>query len=138
MQRTVQWFASQISESISLRSSDSGVPDDQIHRQRAHRGGFMEGRTRRSRPAMASNTYRRRSPPQASELGAPPFAAYFTVESLLLLLFLTASLLILPLVLPPLPPPPSLLLLLPVALLGVLVFLAFMPSDVRKIASSYL
>ncbi|THU58984.1 hypothetical protein C4D60_Mb03t20220 [Musa balbisiana] len=87
---------------------------------------------------MASNIYHTRSPPQAPELGAPPFSAYFTVESLLLLLFLTASLLILPLVLPPLPPPPSLLLLLPVGLLGVLVFLAFMPSDVRKMASSYL
>ncbi|URD74813.1 auxin-regulated protein involved in organ size [Musa troglodytarum] len=98
----------------------------------------MEGRTRRSRSAMASNIHYRRSLSQASELGAPPFAAYFTVESLLLLLFLTASLLILPLVLPPLPPPPSLLLLLPVGLLGVLVFLAFMPSDARKIASSHL
>lgn len=65
-------------------------------------------------------------------------ANYFSVESFLVLLCLTVSLLILPLILPPLPPPPTLLLLLPIGLLAVLVVLAFMPSDVRNIASSYL
>lgn len=60
-------------------------------------------------------------------------AKYFSLESLLLLICLTASLLILPLVLPPLPPPPFMLLLLPIAILTVLMFLAFMPSNVRDI-----
>ena len=63
---------------------------------------------------------------------------YFSVESFLLLLCLTVSLLILPLILPPLPPPPVLLLLLPIGILVVLMILAFMPYDVRDIASSYL
>ncbi|KAK8651149.1 hypothetical protein V6N13_140762 [Hibiscus sabdariffa] len=58
---------------------------------------------------------------------------YFGLESLLLLICLTASLLILPLVLPPLPPPPSMLLLLPIAILTVLMLLAFMPSNVRDL-----
>lgn len=65
-------------------------------------------------------------------------ANYFSIESFLLLLCITASLLILPLVLPPLPPPPALLLLVPIGILVVLLVLAFMPSDVRNIASSYL
>ncbi|KAB2048135.1 hypothetical protein E1A91_A13G095600v1 [Gossypium mustelinum] len=60
-------------------------------------------------------------------------AKYFSLESLLLLICLTASLLILPLILPPLPPPPFMLLLLPIAILTVLMFLAFMPSNVRDI-----
>ncbi|KAF0895260.1 hypothetical protein E2562_008588 [Oryza meyeriana var. granulata] len=63
---------------------------------------------------------------------------YFSIEAFLVLVFLTMSLLILPLVLPPLPPPPSLLLLLPVCLLILLIVLAFMPTDVRNMASSYL
>ncbi|KAE8713242.1 Late embryoproteinsis abundant protein, group 2 isoform 1 [Hibiscus syriacus] len=58
---------------------------------------------------------------------------YFGLESLLLLICLTASLLILPLILPPLPPPPFMLLLLPIAILTVLMLLAFMPSNVRDI-----
>ncbi|KAL9437382.1 hypothetical protein AB3S75_023275 [Citrus x aurantiifolia] len=64
-------------------------------------------------------------------------ASYFTLESLLLLVCLTASLLILPLVLPPLPPPPFLLLLVPIGILAVLLVLAFMPSNVRDITSTY-
>ncbi|KAK9672145.1 hypothetical protein RND81_12G080000 [Saponaria officinalis] len=59
--------------------------------------------------------------------------SYFGLESKLLLLCLTASLLFLPLVLPPLPPPPFLLLLLPIAIFGVLMILAFMPSNVRNL-----
>ncbi|XP_051126407.1 protein AUXIN-REGULATED GENE INVOLVED IN ORGAN SIZE-like [Andrographis paniculata] len=62
---------------------------------------------------------------------------YFPVESLCLLVCLTASLLILPLILPPLPPPPSLLLLLPIFILALLMFLAFMPSDSRKATYAY-
>ncbi|KAL1561444.1 hypothetical protein AAHA92_04148 [Salvia divinorum] len=54
---------------------------------------------------------------------------YFTSESVVLLGCLTVSLLILPLVLPPLPPPPFLLLLLPIFILGLLMNLAFMPSN---------
>ncbi|KAG6422907.1 hypothetical protein SASPL_113289 [Salvia splendens] len=55
---------------------------------------------------------------------------YFTLESVVLLACLTVSLLILPLVLPPLPPPPFLLLLLlPIFILGLLMFLAFMPFN---------
>nr|CAD1838943.1 unnamed protein product [Ananas comosus var. bracteatus] len=38
----------------------------------------------------------------------------------------------------PLPPPPFLLLLLPMGMLLLLMILAFMPSDVREVASSYL
>ena len=65
-------------------------------------------------------------------------ASYFSLESLLLLVCLTASLLILPLILPPLPPPPFLLLLLPIGILGVLMILAFMPSNVRDITYKYM
>ncbi|XP_038875191.1 ARGOS-like protein [Benincasa hispida] len=62
-----------------------------------------------------------------------PAASYLGV-----LLCLAASLLILPLVLPPLPPPPlMLLLLLPIGILGMLMVLAFMPSnDTKHITSS--
>lgn len=60
---------------------------------------------------------------------------YFTAESVVLLGCLTVSLLILPLVLPPLPPPPFLLLLLPILILGLLMFLAFMPSDARHVTT---
>ncbi|GMN36102.1 hypothetical protein TIFTF001_005757 [Ficus carica] len=63
--------------------------------------------------------------------------SYFSLESLLLLLCLTASLLILPLILPPLPPPPFLLLLLPIGILALLLFLAFMPSNVRDFTYTY-
>ncbi|KAG8090894.1 hypothetical protein GUJ93_ZPchr0011g27510 [Zizania palustris] len=63
---------------------------------------------------------------------------YFSIEAFLVLAFLTMSLLILPLMLPPLPPPPSLLLLLPVCMLILLIVLAFMPTDMRSMASSYL
>ncbi|XP_043705376.1 ARGOS-like protein [Telopea speciosissima] len=64
-------------------------------------------------------------------------ASYFSVESFMVLICLTASLLILPVILPPLPPPPFMLLLLPIAILLVLMILAFMPSDIRDIASSF-
>lgn len=64
-------------------------------------------------------------------------AGYFSLESLLLLVCLTASLLILPLILPPLPPPPFMLLLLPIGILGLLMVLAFMPSNARNIANTY-
>ncbi|KAK8971477.1 hypothetical protein KSP40_PGU002286 [Platanthera guangdongensis] len=63
---------------------------------------------------------------------------YFSAQSVMILLCLAVSLLILPLILPPLPPPPLMLLVLPVVILLFLVILAFMPSDVRNIASSYL
>lgn len=59
--------------------------------------------------------------------------SYFSLESLFILICLTASLLVLPLILPPLPPPPFMLLLLPICLLVVLVFLAFMPSNIRDV-----
>lgn len=59
--------------------------------------------------------------------------SYFSLESLFILICLAASLLVLPLILPPLPPPPFMLLLLPICLLVVLVFLAFMPSNVRDV-----
>lgn len=63
--------------------------------------------------------------------------SYFSLESLLLLVCLTASLLLLPLILPPLPPPPFMLLLLPIAILALLMFLAFMPSNVRDLTYTY-
>ncbi|KAJ6377624.1 hypothetical protein OIU78_027955 [Salix suchowensis] len=64
-------------------------------------------------------------------------ASHFSLVSLLLLICLTASLLILPLVLPPLPPPPFMLLLLPIGILALLMFLAFMPSNARDITYTY-
>ncbi|KAJ1275153.1 hypothetical protein BS78_05G114400 [Paspalum vaginatum] len=64
-------------------------------------------------------------------------STYFSIGAFLVLACLAVSLLILPLVLPPLPPPPSLLLWLPVGLLLLLIVLAFMPTDVRSMASSY-
>lgn len=95
--------------------------------------GVMEGRARRpnlmiKRQQSQGIINRRKSFP----------ANYFSVESFLMLLCVTVSLLILPLILPPLPPPPALLLLVPIGMLVVLVVLAFMPSDVRNIASPYL
>ncbi|KAG8093419.1 hypothetical protein GUJ93_ZPchr0012g21669 [Zizania palustris] len=65
-------------------------------------------------------------------------SSYFSAEAVLVLACVTVSLLVLPLILPPLPPPPSLLLLVPVCLLLLLVVLAFMPTDMRSMASSYL
>lgn len=64
-------------------------------------------------------------------------ASYFGLESFLLLICLAASLLILPVILPPLPPPPFMLLLLPVGILGLLMVLAFLPSDVRGLTHGY-
>ncbi|CAN6540510.1 unnamed protein product [Malus baccata var. baccata] len=64
-------------------------------------------------------------------------ASYFSLESLLLLVCLAATLLILPLIVPPLPPPPFMLLLLPIGILGVLMILAFMPSNVRDLTYTY-
>ncbi|KAL9377372.1 hypothetical protein Peur_028707 [Populus x canadensis] len=64
-------------------------------------------------------------------------ASHFSLVSLLLLVCLTASLLILPLVLPPLPPPPFMLLLLPIGILVLLMFLAFMPSNARDITYTW-
>ncbi|XP_039171988.1 protein AUXIN-REGULATED GENE INVOLVED IN ORGAN SIZE-like [Eucalyptus grandis] len=66
-----------------------------------------------------------------------PASGYFSLESLYLLICLTMSLLILPLILPPLPPPPFMLLLLPIVILVVLVVLAFMPTNVRDLTSTY-
>ncbi|WOH07860.1 hypothetical protein DCAR_0727294 [Daucus carota subsp. sativus] len=64
--------------------------------------------------------------------------SYFTLQSLFVLICLAASLLLLPLILPPLPPPPPfMLLLLPVCLAVVLMFLAFMPSNVRDVTNNY-
>lgn len=65
-------------------------------------------------------------------------ASYFNMESMLLLSCLTVSLLILPLILPPLPPPPFMLLLLPIAILAVLMVLAFMPYNVRDVTNTYM
>ncbi|WOL14304.1 hypothetical protein Cni_G23084 [Canna indica] len=75
--------------------------------------------------------------PEQHRAGFSP-SNYFSMQSLLVLIFFTLSLLILPLVLPPLPPPPSVFLFLPVGILVVLMILAFMPADIRNIASSYL
>ncbi|KAK4727202.1 hypothetical protein R3W88_032119 [Solanum pinnatisectum] len=63
--------------------------------------------------------------------------SYFSLESFLLLICLSASLLLLPLILPPLPPPPFMLLLLPIFILSLLMFLAFMPSNVKNVSYKY-
>nr|XP_051191300.1 protein AUXIN-REGULATED GENE INVOLVED IN ORGAN SIZE-like [Lolium perenne] len=69
---------------------------------------------------------------------ASPASSYFSTQAFMVLACVAVTLLVLPLVLPPLPPPPAMLLLVPVCMLLLLVVLAFMPSDVRTMASSYL
>ncbi|GMH08660.1 hypothetical protein Nepgr_010500 [Nepenthes gracilis] len=49
---------------------------------------------------------------------------------MLVMVMLTLCLLVLPPVLPPLPPPPLMLLFIPVAMMGALVCLAFLPYKV--------
>ncbi|XP_051179684.1 protein AUXIN-REGULATED GENE INVOLVED IN ORGAN SIZE [Lolium perenne] len=102
--------------------------------------GAMDTRQRRNPVLVRPNAAKRHLPQQRANAADKKAAApnYFGVEAFLVLACLTASLLILPLVLPPLPPPPSLLLLLPVCLLILLMVLAFMPTDVRSMATSYL
>ena len=60
---------------------------------------------------------------------------YFSVRAVALMVLLTVSLLLLPLLLPPLPPPPLTLLMIPVAIMAVLVFLAFAPPQLPNVAS---
>ncbi|KAJ4957593.1 hypothetical protein NE237_024704 [Protea cynaroides] len=102
---------------------------------------MMDGRpagTGRASSLVAGNDNDyRRSISQGNRIRSFP-ASYFSVESFLVLLCLTASLLILPVILPPLPPPPFMLLLLPIAILAVLMILAFMPWDIRDIALSFM
>ncbi|URE08098.1 hypothetical protein MUK42_18535 [Musa troglodytarum] len=98
----------------------------------------MEARMRRNTFASGSSMEHKRTPMHHEPDRRTSPSTYFSIESFLLLAFVTASLLILPLILPPLPPPPPMLLLLPIGLLVVLLILAFMPSDIRNIASSYL
>ncbi|KAL3506991.1 hypothetical protein ACH5RR_032373 [Cinchona calisaya] len=62
-------------------------------------------------------------------------ASYLSFEGLFLLVCLTVSLLLLPLVLPPLPPPPFMLLLLPICIMALLMFLAFMPSNALDVTT---
>jgi len=101
----------------------------------SHWAGAMQGRMEgRMRPMAAD--YKRIQQNGNNRRGVA--ANYFSLQSFLVLLCLTVSLLILPLILPPLPPPPFMLLLLPVGIFVVLLVLAFMPSDVKDIASSYL
>ncbi|KAL5998414.1 hypothetical protein ACLOJK_009354 [Asimina triloba] len=99
--------------------------------------GLMEGGLRRN-PVVADGRRRDYNKPlnMGNSWKSIP-ASYFSVESFLVLFCLTASLLLLPLILPPLPPPPFTLLLVPIGIFAVLLILAFMPSDVRDIASSY-
>ncbi|EPS60665.1 hypothetical protein M569_14138 [Genlisea aurea] len=61
----------------------------------------------------------------------------FSLVAALLFICFAASLLILPLLLPPLPPPPPppLLLVVPVAIMAVLVFLAFAPPQQPNIVA---
>ncbi|THU66776.1 hypothetical protein C4D60_Mb05t17780 [Musa balbisiana] len=115
----------------------SRTPNDQIEVQ-AHWVGFMDARMRRNTFASGSSMEYKRTPMHHEPDRRTSPSTYFSIESFLLLAFVTASLLVLPLILPPLPPPPSMLLLLPIGLLVVLLILAFMPSDIRNIASSHL
>ncbi|WOL12758.1 hypothetical protein Cni_G21525 [Canna indica] len=121
---------------FELLSYQTRITINQIEVQ-ALLGGLMEGRVRRNELATNSDINYSRTPPHEPDQRCSP-STYFSMESFLLLILLTASLLILPLILPPLPPPPSMLLLLPIGLLIVLLVLAFMPSDVWNVASSYL
>lgn len=119
---------------FEILNTDSRLPKDN---SRACWIGMMEGRARRDRSARESSNNNKR-PQQHGQDCRAYTSSYFSMESFLVLICLTASLLILPLILPPLPPPPFLLLLLPICILVVLLVLAFMPSDVRNIASPYL
>ncbi|KAG2556583.1 ARGOS-like protein [Panicum virgatum] len=115
----------------------------------ASRSGAMDGRIGTSRQRRSPELVRRpnagkrhlqqRRLQQEADFNDRKVIAstYFSIGAFLVLACLTVSLLILPLVLPPLPPPP-LLLWLPVALLILLIVLAFMPTDVKSMASSYL
>lgn len=114
---------------LELRSSQ-----DLIDR-RDHWVGVMEGGVRKTFTVDNKNRDYRPLVRANSRKTFP--LSYFSIESLLVLLCLTASLLLLPLILPPLPPPPFMLLLVPIGILAVLLILAFMPSDVRDVASSY-
>lgn len=81
--------------------------------------------------------YRRSPSQQGKKVVSGGGSGYFSFRGLFLLGCLTASLLLLPLILPPLPPPPFLLLLLlPICALGLLMVLAFMPSNVRDAAAN--
>uniref|UniRef100_A0ACD5WBX8 Uncharacterized protein n=1 Tax=Avena sativa TaxID=4498 RepID=A0ACD5WBX8_AVESA len=104
--------------------------------------GAMDTRQRRNSVLVRPNAAKRhlQQQQQRANVADKKVAApnYFGAEAFLVLACLTVSLLILPLVLPPLPPPQSLLLLLPVCLLILLMVLAFMPTDVRSMATSYL
>ncbi|KAL8215360.1 hypothetical protein R6Q57_004809 [Mikania cordata] len=53
----------------------------------------------------------------------------FGLKALAVMVLFTVSLVVLPLILPPLPPPPSLFLLIPVLIMSVLVYLAFVPTE---------
>ncbi|XP_020249873.1 protein AUXIN-REGULATED GENE INVOLVED IN ORGAN SIZE-like [Asparagus officinalis] len=98
----------------------------------AHCPGTMQARTAEGR-ARKLEDYN-----GAAQHNANDDRGYFSLQSFLVLLCITASLVILPLILPPLPPPPFMLLLLPIGIFVVLLILAFMPSDVRDITSSYM
>ncbi|KAE8772352.1 hypothetical protein D1007_55669 [Hordeum vulgare] len=84
-------------------------------------------------PFQQKAGYRREEDPGRCSCSDSFFGKYFTF---LVLMFVTASLVILPLVLPPLPPPPSMLMLVPVAMLVMLLALAFMPTSGGRGATS--
>ncbi|KAM7279838.1 hypothetical protein ACFE04_006972 [Oxalis oulophora] len=96
----------------------------------------------RARKLMSSSFVEKRAEyhqnfSQGSNVGKKSRSSYFGLESLLLLVLLAASLLILPLVLPPLPPPPFMFLLIPIGILVLLMVIAFMPSNVKDGAYTY-
>ncbi|KAJ6741380.1 ARGOS-LIKE PROTEIN [Salix purpurea] len=127
--------------SFEHSESETRVPRSRINFQDRFSSSIMDVRARKmttnNPPAPTPNTRvermeYNRSLSQGSSRRLLS-ASHFSLVSLLLLICLTASLLILPLVLPPLPPPPFMLLLLPIGILALLMFLAFMPSNARDI-----
>ncbi|KAL2228175.1 UNVERIFIED_CONTAM: hypothetical protein Sindi_1797200 [Sesamum indicum] len=60
---------------------------------------------------------------------------FISFRRVVLMVALTMCLLFLPLVLPPLPPPPLILLLIPVAIMGVLIFLALTPPQLSGVVA---
>ncbi|KAF7851373.1 hypothetical protein BT93_L4044 [Corymbia citriodora subsp. variegata] len=101
---------------------------------------LMETRERRTSTSIPGSKKSEHSSSSSFSMGRGKFSQVttnFSLEWILLLMCLTAILLILPLILPPLPPPPSMLLLLPIAILTVLMILAFMPSNVRDLTYTY-
>ncbi|KAD3338604.1 hypothetical protein E3N88_34125 [Mikania micrantha] len=90
----------------------------------------QQRRSDKSADTKPSNPYKKMTFPSI-------FRWSFGLKALAVMVLFTVSLVVLPLVLPPLPPPPSLFLLIPVLIMSVLVYLAFVPTELPPDAGVY-